>query len=407
MKILFLSDDFPPESFGGAGIVAFNLAYGLQKLRHQIFVITTVRERSDEGDIDYQGLKIFRIYSKYHERWRAYLSLYNPQTVEKIQKLIKQIKPDIIHAHNIHYYLSYHCLKIAKKYSRAVFLTAHDAMLFHYGKLSEFVNPNDLSIPQRFNYKINHWQQIKKYKKRYNPFRNIIIRYYLKYVDKIFAVSYALKDALNQNGIYNVEVIHNGIDVDEWQVEAKDIEAFKKRFSLKNKKIIFFGGRISNLKGLQQIERAMIKIKEEIPESFLLKVGLQGIGWLAGNTLKAAYGSANLVVTPSLYLDPFLIINLEAMACKKPVIGTCFGGTPEIVQDGVTGYIVNPFDVETMRAKIIDLLKNPQKARRFGEAGYERAKKYFSLDSQIAKILAWYQKMLDDRGKNLKSQPPI
>ena len=134
MQILILSDDFPPKSFGGAGRIALNLACGLQKLGHQIFVITTVRNKLDEGNIDYQGLKIFKIYSKYHQRWRIYFNLYNPQTVGKVKELFKKIKPDIVHAHNIHYYLSYYCLKLAKEYSKAVFLTCHDVMPVYYGK---------------------------------------------------------------------------------------------------------------------------------------------------------------------------------------------------------------------------------------------------------------------------------
>jgi len=82
---------------------------------------------------------------------------------------------------------------------------------------------------------------------------------------------------------------------------------------------------------------------------------------------------------------------LEAMACQKPVVATCYGGSPEIVQDNITGFIVNPLDEELMAKKIIDLLKNSEKAKQFGEAGYERIKKHFNLESQIAQTIHWYQ----------------
>ena len=114
MRILFLQDDFPPQSFGGAGNVAFDLAREIKKRGHSVFVLTAVRDKKDEGSVEYEGLKVFKVYSNYHERWRAYLSLYNPQTVKKIKNLIDEIKPDIIHAHNVHYHLSYHSLKLAK-----------------------------------------------------------------------------------------------------------------------------------------------------------------------------------------------------------------------------------------------------------------------------------------------------
>ena len=444
MKILILSDSFPPESKGGADRVAFNLVNGFSKKGHQVFVITTSRSRYTQMELasqdtqihaekNYlrksayaegknprvsastnQGIQIYRIYVPYyHERWRAYLSLYNPWAIKQVKKIIKEIKPDIVNAHNIHYYLSYHCLKIANKYSKAVFLTAHDVMLFHYGKLTEFIDFDNLSIPKNFNYKVTPFQQIKRFKKRYNPFRNIIIRHYLKYVKKIFAVSYALKNALEQNKIKNIKVIYNGINVNEWKVSENEIEKFKQKYNLFNKKIVFFGGRLSTLKGGKRILMAMKKVTKQVPESVLLVVGgkekyaqkmldlaknkgisLMLTGWIEGKELKSAYHSSDLVVVPSIYLDPFPTINLEAMACKKPVIGSCFGGTPEIIQDGVTGYIVNPLDIQIMAEKIIELLKNPQKAKQFGKNGYQRVKKYFSLDQQVRETLKYYYQYL-------------
>lgn len=107
--------------------------------------------------------------------------------------------------------------------------------------------------------------------------------------------------------------------------------------------------------------------------------------------MRIVYNASDVVVVPSLYLDPFPTVNLEAMACKKPVVGTCFGGTPEIVRDGITGYIVNPLNVENMAEKIVDLLKNSEKAKKFGQAGYERVKSQFSLDKQVLETLRWYQ----------------
>jgi len=413
MKILFLQDKFPPENQGGAGMVVFNLASCIQKLGHQVYIITTVQNKDDIDSTNYKGLKIFKIYANYHERWRSYLSLYNYQTINKVEKIIKQIQPDIVHFHNIHYYLSYACLKIAKQCSKAVFLTTHDVMLFHYGKLFEFINFNDLLIPKTFNHKITPWPQIKRFKKRYNPFRNIIIRHYLKYVDKIFAVSRILKDALNQNNIKNVEVIHNGIDVKNWQIEEKMIKEFQDKYNLKNKKIVLFGGRLNFLKGGNKIIEAMELVSKEVPNIILLVLGEKdgyaqimkelakekGIdliltGWIKNNELKSAYFCSNIVATPSLCLDTFNMMNLEAMVCQKPVVGTCFGGTSEIILDNKTGYIVNPLDIQTMAEKIIDLLKNPQKAKQFGEAGYQRVKNNFSLKRQVEQTLNWYERFL-------------
>ena len=167
-----LQEDFPPQTFGGAGFSTFCLACGLYGAGHQVFVITACQKKEDEGYIDYQGLKVFRIFANYHERWRAYLSLYNPQTVRRVREIIREINPDIVHAHNIHSYLSYYCLKIAKEAKKPVFLTARDVMLFNYEKLAT------KKYLEHGNCHTSWWDHLKQAKKRYNPFRNIIIRHY-------------------------------------------------------------------------------------------------------------------------------------------------------------------------------------------------------------------------------------
>ncbi|MDP2649803.1 MAG: glycosyltransferase family 4 protein [bacterium] len=384
MKILILSDNFPPQTIGGAELSIFGLAHAFRKRGHEVFVITTCQEKKLCGEENLEGLKIFRIFSKYPSRWRAYLSLYNPQTVGKVRQLLQEIKPDIVHANNIHYHLSYFCLKLARRYSKGVFLTARDVMLFNYGKLAT------KKYLERFDYRTCWLDHLKQAQKRYNPFRNIIIRHYLESVDKVFAISNALKEALNQNNIQNVEVIYNGIDMEDWKINPELVEEFKEKYKIQNKKVILFGGRISKLKGLEKIQQAMVRVKKEIPESFLLVIGKDGIGWLSGSELRAAFHSADVVVMPSICFDAFGRANIEAMACRKPVVGTCYGGIPEVIQDGVTGFIVNPFNIELMATKIVDLLKNPKKAKEFGEAGYLMAKEKFNLENQADKYLKWF-----------------
>jgi glycosyltransferase involved in cell wall biosynthesis len=115
MKILLLQDDFPPRSRGGAGMVSYRLAKVLQKQGHEISIITSVQRRAETGTEMQCDIRVYKIYSKYHPRWRAYLSLYNPMTVSAVRKIITDRQPDVVHAHNIHTHLSYHCVKIAKQ----------------------------------------------------------------------------------------------------------------------------------------------------------------------------------------------------------------------------------------------------------------------------------------------------
>jgi len=384
MKILILQDYIPPVSFGGDGIIALGLAKSFKNAGHDVAIITTVQKKKGEGVSEENGLKIHKLYSSYHLRWRSYISIYNPKVLGEVERIINEYKPDVVHVHNIHYHLSYYSLKLAKKSGAKVFLTAHDTMLFHYGKLDK---------PE----KISPWAQFRKYKRRYNPLRNTLIRHYLKYVDKIFPVSRALEEALNQNGITNTEVIHNGIDVSEWQMDEASVETFKAKYGLHNKRVMLFGGRLSAAKGGHEAVKALAKVIKKIPNAVLLVLGSEneyskemiglasnlGIsktiiftGWISGQELKSAYHASDVVLVLSTYLDPFPTVNLEAMASLKPVVGTFFGGTPEVVMDEKTGYIVDPRDTENVADKIIKLLSE---RNTFGTTGYQRIKKDFSL----------------------------
>ncbi len=411
MKIVFLQDDFPPHAIGGAGIVAASLARELVKQGHELTIITSVQDRALAGSFREGSMRIERIYSDYQRRWRSWLSLYNPATVGEIRRILAEVKPEIVHAHNVHYHLSYWALHLAKRGGAKVFLTAHDVMLFHYGKLTEFIDPGNLECRKDWNYKVNIWRQIREYRFWYNPLRNPTIRRLLKNVDRIFAVSSALKDALEKNGIKNIEVVHNGIDMNEWQVAPAIIEAFVQKHKLEERKVVLFGGRISGLKGGGVMLEALRDIVHSEPSAVLLLLGardayaeklerqarewgigahLISTGWLSGDELHAAYHAADVVVIPSLYLEPFGMIALEAMACGTPVIGSCLGGTVEIIVDGETGYLLNPYDITSLARRVVDLLRDKEKRDRFGRDGRARAAEYFSTDEWCRQTLSAY-----------------
>ena len=410
-KIIILSDDFPPKSGGGAAIIASIHASAMVLANYETIVITTVEDRAKVGEFLENGIKIIRLYSKYNPRFRSILALYNPLILSKIKEILKREKPDIVHVHNIHYHISYHSLSIAKRYSKTLFMTIHDSMPFHYSKLF----PKFPYETQIKSYKVSLLSQLKDFRFRFNPFKNIIIRYYLLLPNKIFAVSGALKNALLDNGIKNVEVINNGIDLEKWKIDQKDVEEFKKEYSLFDKKVILFCGRLSRAKGGEVLVRNMPSIIKEIPNAVILIVGdkdntalemlkqaqnlgieqsLVFTGKLSGNSLLRAYGASDLAVVASLCFDWFPTVNLESMAMKLPVVATCFGGSSEIIADEINGYIINPYNEDELIGRIIDILGDDEKAKRFGEAGYERLKSEFGLDKYIQKTIFWYNKFL-------------
>jgi len=106
--------------------------------------------------------------------------------------------------------------------------------------------------------------------------------------------------------------------------------------------------------------------------------------------MPVAYAAAAAVTTPSLYLDAFNLMNIEAMALGKPVIGSVFGGIPEIVEHGVTGYTIDPRNEASFAEAILSLLTDPVRAERMGRAGRERVQKEFSVEKQADAYLALY-----------------
>jgi len=122
------------------------------------------------------------------------------------------------------------------------------------------------------------------------------------------------------------------------------------------------------------------------------------------------YSHCAVFCCPSVY-EPFGIINLEAMACRAPVVASATGGILEVVVEGHTGHLV-PFeaDAETtfptdpakfardLAERITALLRDPAKAKAMGEAGRKRVEDHFSWTAIAAQTIALYEKLVAARG---------
>jgi type III pantothenate kinase len=117
-------------------------------------------------------------------------------------------------------------------------------------------------------------------------------------------------------------------------------------------------------------------------------------GWLDGDELACAYAATDVFVTPSICFDTFGLVNLEAMEHGKPVVATAFGGSPEVVEDGVTGFVANPFDIAVFSERIARLLGDPELAHRLGQAGRERVGRNFTVERLTAEFLEEYRAAL-------------
>jgi starch synthase len=121
------------------------------------------------------------------------------------------------------------------------------------------------------------------------------------------------------------------------------------------------------------------------------------------------YSHCEVFCCPSVY-EPFGIINLEAMACRAPVVASAVGGILEVVVDGQTGYLV-PFAADPVTSfptepeqfsrdlatRITELLDDPKKAKAMGEAGRKRAVEQFSWTAIAAQTVELYRRLVSAR----------
>src|SRR6266508_1472110 len=130
MKVLVLSDSFPPHNLGGAGEVAHLVSQGLAQRGHDVLVLTTVDDRASARTERRDGLTITRFWAPVPAALRLHLGIVNPLAVAQVARAAGAFRPDVVHAHNVHERLSFAALPAARRGGAPVILTAHDYLLF-------------------------------------------------------------------------------------------------------------------------------------------------------------------------------------------------------------------------------------------------------------------------------------
>lgn len=411
MKILLLNDRIPPEGRGGAEAVVWRLALGLRAQDHQVH-IAAATERDSFAELR-DGIQTHHLHARYPERFRSWLSLYNPQTAWAFRRLLAQIRPDVVNAHNVHAWLSWHTLRQARDFGCRVVFSGHDCMPIVYGKMSYFVNPEFGRVRTPEAYRLPGLHNLRENRFRYNPFRNPLIRRALGHAQAVTVPSQALADVYAVNGLPPAHVVPNGIDLQAWiPARPELVRQLRERYRLEGKRVILVAGRVTREKGVEQLLAALDRLQGSMPNARLLVLSSRSIesqvpmrfrhllgsivagGWLDGAELRGAFQLADVVAVPSIYFDTLPTVSLEAMALGTPVIATCFGGSRELVKDGETGYIINPFDIETFVQRLQALLRDDSLRAQMGRRGREHVAANFRLDRQVAAMTALYKETM-------------
>ncbi len=412
MRILLLNDLHDPR-IGSSVRLMYQLGERLRAQGHECALVSTTTRRDEATPTVIEGLEVFRLWSDYPVRFRAWVSLDNPRVREPFARLLEQWKPEIVHSHLVHTHLGYASLTQARASGAGVLFTAHDVMTFCHQKLTCFHGGEEHGGTLR-DYRA-YWQKCLPCQRlRWNPWRNRAIRRVLERdVHRTSAVSAELAEVLRQNGIRVDRVLHNALRVQSALPAPAEVERFRERFDLVGKQVLAIGGRLHEQKGVKQLLRMLALLAPRFPGLRLVVLGKReiyerefaslarelgvaervvGTGWLDGAELQAAYAATDVFVTPSICFDTFGMVNLEAMEHAKPVVATVFGGSPEVVEDGRTGFLANPFDLEGFAGRIAQLLQEPALARRLGEAGRLRLLEHFAIDRLAGECLEEYER---------------
>ena len=114
------------------------------------------------------------------------------------------------------------------------------------------------------------------------------------------------------------------------------------------------------------------------------------------NGIREKLGQADLFLLPS-QLESFGLAALEAMACEVPVIATNAGGLPEVIENGVDGYLVEPGDVKLAAKHAIDLLSRADRGREMGQLARKNARRKFCANDVIPMYERYYEQVLDQQ----------
>ncbi|MBC7518057.1 MAG: glycogen synthase [Microbacteriaceae bacterium] len=392
MRVDLITREYPPEVYGGAGVHVTELVRALKPVT-DVLVRCFGEPRTEAGVYAYPV--------------PAELAGANPAlTTLGVDLQIAQAVAgaDVVHSHTWYANGAGHLASLLHGIPHVV--TAHSLEPMRPWKAEQLGG----------GYRVSSW----------------IERTAFENADAVIAVSRGMRSdilraypSLNED---RVSVVYNGIDLQQWK-PVQDHDLVRRLGIDPDRPSVVFVGRITRQKGLPYLLRAAKQLPKDVqfvlcagapdtPEILAevqagvaeLAASRSGVVWidrlLSQHELSAVLSVATTFVCPSVY-EPLGIVNLEAMACGVAVVGTATGGIPEVVDDGVTGRLVpieqlqdgtgTPIDpdrfVRDLAATLIEVVSDPDTAKRYGAAGRDRAEMEFGWERIARQTQAIYDSL--------------
>jgi alpha-maltose-1-phosphate synthase len=400
VRALFLTREYPPEVYGGAGVHVDYLTRELAK-RIAVEVRTFGTQNLWDANLVIRGHRFAQAdLEDCPEKFQVPLQALRVCT----RFAARPIEADVVHAHT--WYAHFGGLLVKILYGLPLAITAHSLEPLRPWKREQLSRGADLAA----------WVE----------------RMALEEADAVIAVSQEMKaDILRHFQIPSerVSVIHNGIDLQEYHRVGDRDRLGRFGIDLAWPTVLFIG-RISRQKGIQHLLRAVPhldpgtqvvlcatspdsgEIAEEVKAGVArLHAAGHNVIWIEEMvdrpTALQLYSQASVFCCPSIY-EPFGIINLEAMACETPVVASAVGGIKEVVVHEDTGLLVPlsqqpdaPFEPVRPDEFALDLarslkrlLADPALCRRMGANGRRRVEDHFSWRAVAEATLALYRTLV-------------
>jgi len=250
------------------------------------------------------------------------------------------------------------------------------------------------------------------YESRRVRFYESLDRIFLRLADAVVAVSDGQRQKILACGVKpdKVRVIHNAIDLGAYPGPAE--KSVRAELGIPQDAILVAtAGRLSPEKNHLGLVEAAKHVLAKMPDVYFVVFGEgflrpelekavadAGIGhrfFLPGfrSDVRSLLHEIDIFVLPS-HTEGLPNVLLEAFACRKPVVATMVGGTPEVVRHGESGFLVHPNDIEELASYVLSLALDPDLRRKIGNYGNEFVKTKFDYGAQTAAYLESYQLLL-------------
>ena len=400
LRAALFTREYPPHVYGGAGVHVEYLSRELAR-KIEVEVHCWGPQNSDEANLHVRGAEPWSEISegtvgKFKGALEA--SSLNLTQVKALQGI------DVVHTHT--WYVSMAGYLAKKLYGVPFVLTTHSLEPLRAWKAEQLGS----------GYAMSSWME-----------KTAILD-----ADAIVAVSQGTKEdilrAYPEVDPGRIHVIYNGIDLAEYQ-KTPNTQALIDYGVDPSVPYILFVGRITRQKGVTHLVDAIRYLPSDTqvvlcagaPDTPEIAAELRDkveatrqhhprIVWIEKMVTKQEaiqlYSNCRVFCCPSVY-EPFGIINLEAMACRAPVVASATGGIKEVVVEGETGHLI-PFDQDPVTSfpndpekfardlanGILDLLADPEKCQLYGDAGRKRVEDIFSWTAIAHQTIALYEKLI-------------